>query len=300
MATERELKKRIRSIKNTSQITSALAAISASKASRSQSQVQATRAYAEKAFEILNNLASSGAAKEHPLLTTRADIKNTSIVIVTGDRGLAGSYNADVVRLVEHFIATLPHEPELTVIGKKGRDAMIRRRRNVVASFNGIPDNPSTLDISPISRVVVDDYLAGKVDEVFIAYTDFVNMVTRRPVIKQLLPLKPLDLEGMAMAEYVDRVDVIEATGRDYTYEPAAAQLLDIIVPRFAYLQVYQSILESQASEHSARYVAMNNATDNAAVLIEDLTLERNKARQTAITSEILDIVGGAEALDQS
>ena len=300
MATERELKKRIRSIKNTSQITSALAAISASKASRSQSQVQATRAYAEKAFEILNNLASSGAAKEHPLLTTRAEIKNTSIVVITGDRGLAGSYNSDVVRLVEHFISALSHEPQLTVIGKKGRDAMIRRRRNVVASFDGIPDRPSTLDISPISRVVVDDYLAGHVDQVFIAYTDFVNMVTRRPVIKQLLPLKPLDLEGMAMAEYVDRVDVVEATGRDYTYEPAAAQLLDIIVPRFAYLQVYQSILESQASEHSARYVAMNNATDNAAVLIEDLTLERNKARQTAITSEILDIVGGAEALDQA
>lgn len=300
MATERELKKRIRSIKNTSQITSALAAISASKASRSQAQVQATRAYAEKAFEILNNLASSGAAKEHPLLITRTEIKNTSIVVITGDRGLAGSYNSDVVRLVEHFISALPHEPQLTVIGKKGRDAMIRRRRNVVASFDSIPDNPSTLDISPISRVVVDDYLAGKVDQVFIAYTDFINMVTRRPVIKQLLPLKPLDLEGMAVAEYVDRVDVAEATGRDYTYEPAAAQLLDIIVPRFAYLQVYQSILESQASEHSARYVAMNNATDNAAVLIEDLTLERNKARQSAITSEILDIVGGAEALDQS
>jgi F-type H+-transporting ATPase subunit gamma len=148
--------------------------------------------------------------------------------------------------------------------------------------------------------LMIDDYLAGKYDQVFVAYTDFINMVTRRPVIKQLLPLKPLDLKGMAVAEYVSRVDVAEATSRDYTYEPAAAQLLDIIVPRFANLQVYQSILESQASEHSARYVAMNNATDNAAVLIEDLTLERNKARQTAITSEILDIVGGAEALDQA
>ena len=300
MATERELKKRIRSIKNTSQITSALAAISASKASRSQSQVQATRAYAEKAFEILNNLASSGAAKEHPLLTTRPEIKNTAIIMITSDRGLAGSYNSDVVRLVEQFIRALPHEPQLTVVGKTGRDAMIRRRRNVVASFDGIPDNPTPLDISPIARVIMDDYLAGKVDQVFIAYTDFINMVVRNPVIKQLLPLKPLDLEGMAVAEYVDRVDVAEATSRDYTYEPAAAQLLDIIVPRFAYLQVFQSVLESQASEHSARYVAMNNATDNAGALIEALTLERNKARQTAITSEILDIVGGAEALDQT
>jgi F-type H+-transporting ATPase subunit gamma len=174
---------------------------------------------------------------------------------------------------------------------------MIRRGYNVVASFDGMSDSPSILDITPIAQVVTDDYLEGKVDEVFIAYTDFINMVNRRPTVKQLLPLKPLDLEGMAVSEYVATVDLSGVSEKVYSYEPGPAELLDTIVPRFTELQIYQSVLEALASEHSARYVAMNNATDNAAELIEVLTLERNKARQSSITSEILDIVGGAEAL---
>lgn len=296
MATERELKKRIRTVKNTSQITSALAAISASKANRAQARVQATRAYAGKAFEILNNLAAGGTAA-HPLLTTPDKIENIGIIVVTGDRGLAGSYNSDIVRLVERFSAVLDHRPSLITVGSKGREAMLRRQFNITASFDNLPDPPSILDVTPIAQVVVEDYLAGKLDEVFIAYTDFINLVTRQPAIKQLLPLKPLDFEGMAVAQYVKDVDLTGVAEREYTYEPDRDELLQTIVPRFVDLQIYQSILESLASEHSARYVAMNNATDNAAVLIEDLTLQRNKARQSAITSEILDIVGGAEAL---
>lgn len=297
MATERELKKRIRTVKNTSQITSALAAISASKANRAMAQVEATRVYAEKAFEILNNLASSSAATQHPMLTTREKIENTAIILITGDRGLAGSYNSDMVRLVERFGKALPHKPQIVAVGRKGRELIIRRGMNVIASFENISDKPSILDATPIAQVVVDDYLAGKVDQVFVAYSDFINMVTRKAVVKQLLPLKPLDFEGMAVAEYVQNVDISESSKRDYAYEPAAEVLLDTIVPRFVDLQLYQSILEAKASEHSARYVAMNNATDNASVLIEDLTIERNKARQATITAEILDIVGGAEAL---
>ena len=297
MATERELRKRIKSVKNTSQITSALGAISASKANRAQAQVQATRVYAGKAFEILHNLASSTAASEHPLLISRNEIKNTGIILITGDRGLAGSYNSDMVRLVQRFAEALPTPVQLVTIGRKGRDLAIRRGMNVMASFDGIPDAPSILDITPIANVVISDYMDGKVDQVFVAYTDFINMVTRRPVVKQLLPLKPLDFEGMAVAEYVQNVDLTGVAERDYTYEPEAASLLEAIVPRFTELQLYQSVLEAKASEHSARYVAMNNATDNAGVLIEALTLERNKARQATITAEILDIVGGAEAL---
>ncbi|MFZ0547900.1 MAG: ATP synthase F1 subunit gamma [Candidatus Promineifilaceae bacterium] len=299
MATERELNKRIKSIKNISQVTSALAAVSASKASRAQKQVEATRAYARKAFEILNNLASQpgvGAAG-HDLLTTRDEIKNTALVLVTGDRGLAGAYNTNVVNQAQKFMSALTTPVHVITVGRKGRDLMIRRGYNVVASFDGISDSPSILDITPIAQVVTDDYLEGKVDEVFIAYTDFINMVTRRPTVKQLLPLKPLDLEGMAVAEYVASVDLGGVSERVYSYEPGPSELLDIIVPRFTELQIYQSVLEALASEHSARYVAMNNATDNAAELIELLTLERNKARQSTITSEILDIVGGAEAL---
>ncbi len=299
MATERELNKRIRSIGNISQVTSALAAVSASKARKAQLQVLATRAYAGKAFEILHNVASQPGVGQtgHPLLTVRSEIKNAALVLVTGDRGLAGAYNTNVVSHTERFIKALPYPVQVITVGRKGRDLMIRRGYNVIATFDNIPDSPSILEITPISSLIINDYLEGKVDEVFVAYTDFVNLVTRIPHVKQLLPLKPLNFEGMAVAQYVQEVDLSGVAERAYTYEPSPELLLNSIVPRFTELQLYQVILESQASEHSARMVAMNNATDNAGILVEELTLARNKARQTSITSEMLDIVGGAEAL---
>lgn len=300
MATERELTKRIKSIKNISQVTSALAAVSASKANRAQRRVEATRAYAGKAFEILNNLASQPgmSSASHPLLTSREEIKKAVIILISGDRGLAGAYNSNIVAQGEKFIKALPIDADVIAVGRKGRDLMVRRGYNVIASFDGLPDPPSLADVSPIARIVTDDYLAGTYDEVFVAYTDFINLISRQPSVKQLLPLRPLDFEGMAVAEYVNTVDLSGVSDRAYTYEPGPAELLDSIVPRFTQLQVYQSVLEALASEHSARYVAMNNATDNAAELTDILTLERNKARQTSITAEILDIVGGAAALE--
>lgn len=299
MATERELNKRIKSIGNISQVTGALAAVSASKAAKSQRQVEATRAYAGKAFEILNNLASQPGVGStgHPLLTVRSEIKTAYLVLITSDRGLAGAYNSNMVVRAEAFIRAMNVPVKVITVGRKGRDLMIRRGYNVIATFDDMPDSLSILDIMAIAKIVTNDYLEGKADEVFIAYTDFVNLVTRVPRVKQLLPLKPLDFEGMAVAEYVSSIDLSGVSERVYSYEPEPASLLDIVVPRFTQLQLYQAMLEAQASEHSARMVAMNNATDNAAELIEILTLERNKARQTTITSEILDIVGGAEAL---
>lgn len=296
MATERELNKRIKSIKNISQVTSALAAVSASKASRAQRQVEATRAYAGKAFEILNNLASQQDVG-HPLLTARDDIENSALILITGDRGLAGAYNANIVSRAEAFVKALPTPCAVITVGRKGRDLMIRRGYNVVATFENIPDSPSILDVTPIAQIVTDDYLSGKFDQVFIGYTDYLNLINRRPTVKQLLPLRPLDFEGMAVSEYIKNVNLTGVSDRVYTYEPQPEALLDVIVPRFTQLQIYQSILEALASEHSARMVAMNNATDNAGELIEILTLDRNKARQASITNEILDIVGGAEAL---
>lgn len=299
MATERELAKRIKSIKNISQVTSALAAVSASKATRAQKQVMATRAYAGKAFEILNNLASQPGvgSNGHPLLTVREDIKTTAVILMTGDRGLAGSYNSAVVARAEKFIKAVDTPVQVITVGRKGRDLMIRRGYNVIATFDGLPGSPSITDIIAVANIVTEDYLAAKYDQVFVAYTDFVNLVTRIPTVKQLLPLRPLDFEGMALSEYLTQSDADSASGRVYEYEPDPEQLLNNIVPRFTQLQIYQSVLEALASEHSARMVAMNNATDNAAELVELLTLERNKARQATITSEILDIVGGAEAL---
>lgn len=299
MATERELNKRIKSIGNISQVTGALAAVSASKASKSQRKVEATRAYAGKAFEILNNLASQPGVGStgHPLLTVREEIKHAYLILITSDRGLAGAYNANIVSRAEDFIQAMNVPVKVITAGRKGRDLMIRRGYNVIATFDDMPDDLSILDIMAIANIVTHDYLDGKTDEVFIAYTDFVNLVTRIPRVKQLLPLKPLDFEGMAVSEYVSGVDLSGVSERVYSYEPEPAALLDTVVPRFTQLQLFQAMLEAQASEHSARMVAMNNATDNAAELIDILTLERNKARQTTITSEILDIVGGAEAL---
>lgn len=299
MANERELNKRIKSVKNISQVTSALAAVSASKASRAQRQAEATRHYAQKAFEIIQNLAAQpgASATTHPLMMARENVKTIGLVLLTSDRGLAGSYNVSMVTLAERFLAAAGKPAKVIAVGRKGRDAMVRRGYDVIATFDRVPDPPSFLDIMPIARLTIDSMLSGEVDQVFIGYSEYVNLVTRRPVIHQLLPLKPADLSGMPGAEYVSGVDAVQASQQSYTYEPSAEALLNDIVPRFTRLQVYQSLLEALASEHSARMVAMNNATDNAAELVDILTLERNKARQASITNEILDIVGGAEAL---
>ena len=299
MANERELNKRIKSVKNISQVTSALAAVSASKASRAQRQAEATRHYAQKAFEIIQNLAAQPgtSATTHPLMMMRDDVKTIGLVLLTSDRGLAGSYNVSMVTLAERFLNAFGKPAKVIAVGRKGRDGMVRRGYDVIATFDRVPDPPSFLDIMPIARLTIDSMLSGEVDQVFIGYSEYVNLVTRRPVIRQLLPLKPADLDGLPGAVYVSGVDSVEASQQSYTYEPNAEALLNDIVPRFTRLQVYQALLEALASEHSARMVAMNNATDNAAELVDILTLERNKARQASITNEILDIVGGAEAL---
>jgi F-type H+-transporting ATPase subunit gamma len=299
LATERELNKRIKSVKNISQVTSALAAVSASKASRAQRQAQATRHYARKAFEIIQNLAAQpgASATTHPLMAARENVKTIGLILMTSDRGLAGSYNVNMITLAERFLTAVGKTAKVITVGRKGRDAMVRRGYNVVATFDNIPDPPAFLDVTPIAHVAIDSMLSEDVDQVFIGYSEFVNLVTRQPVIHQLLPLKPADLTGMPGASYVSSVDAHKASQQSYTYEPDAEALLNDIVPRFTRLQIYQSLLEAFASEHSARMVAMNNATDNAIELVDILTLERNKARQASITNEILDIVGGAEAL---
>jgi len=187
----------------------------------------------------------------------------------------------------------------IVTVGRKGRDSMVRLRADVIAEFPN-PAEATLASISPIVRLATDEFLNGTVDEVFIAYTDFVNLLTQRPRVTRLLPLSPYETEDQVVAEFVKNAPQVTTGGADYEYEPSANAILDEIVPRFTLLQLYQAILESQASEHSARMVAMRNASDNASGLVEDLTLVYNKARQSGITSEILDIVGGAEALQSS
>jgi len=297
----REVKNRIKSVKNISQITRALEAVSASRVRRAQARALASRAYAEKAWEILLNVqkASAGQAS-HPLLMEREKINKIMIVLISSDRGLAGSYNTNIIRVAQRFGERMGKPVEYVTLGRKGRDTMFREGANIVAEFTDLPAELRISDIAPITRLAIDSFMSGEVDAVLIAYTDFVNMLAQRPVVLPWLPLTTNSEANRVTGEFIKDMPQVTEGSLSYDYEPNAAALLDEIVPRFTELQLYQALLEAQASEHAARMAAMRNATDNATQLVGDLTLDYNKARQAAITNEILDIVGGANALQQA
>jgi F-type H+-transporting ATPase subunit gamma len=285
---------RIRSVKNISQVTRALEAVSASKVRRAVRAVMDTRPYATKAWQVLTHVAAQpGREQLHPLLIERTDIKNALAVVITGDRGLAGAYNSNVIRFIAQRFDNYRVPVKYIAIGRKGRDLLFRRRKEVIADFSNLPAAPSFADVSAIGRLAVDSFLNGEVDEVFLVYTNFYTIARQTVELQKLLPLE-LETEH----EHV-MVDQTRKTHAAYIYEPAEREILDEIIPRFTALQVYQAILESLASEHAARMVAMRNATDNARELVGALQLAYNKVRQQAITNDILDIVGGAEALAQ-
>jgi F-type H+-transporting ATPase subunit gamma len=271
--------------------------VAASKMRRAQEQVLATRPYTAKAWEILLHLAAQSPSGQamHPLLTRRDPIVRTGIVLISSDKGLCGAYNANVIRAALKFMQGLNHSPGLITVGRRGRDFMIRHGVKVVAEFSDLPDRPSVLDVTPIARTAIDDYLAGGFDEVYLIYTDFINTLHQEPTIRRVLPIIPGEIASSVMREYIG--DVTHHLPGEFIYEPSAEVILDTVLPRFTELQAYQAILEALASEHSARMVAMRNATDNANDLINDLTLSYYRARQEAITREMLDIAGGAEAL---
>ncbi len=293
MSSTREVRLRIRSIKNIAQVTRALQAVSASKVRKAMAAMLSTRAYATKAWQVLNHIAGQpGRATLHPLLTPRTEDRNELVVLVTGDRGLAGAYTSNVVRFALQKFNKKDVSIDYIAVGRKGRDMLVRRRKNIMAEFSNLPPAPSFTDVSAIGRLAVDEFLSGKTDRVFLIYTDFINMVKQVPTMKQLLPLEIGGRETRVIA-----FEETKKAAAAYIYEPSEEELLDEIVPRFTALQVYHAILESLASEHAARMVAMKNATDSATELADALQLELNKARQQGITGEILDIVGGVEAL---
>ena len=300
MANVREIKRRIKSVKNISQVTKAMQMVAASKMRKAQEQALASRPYAAKSWEILTHLASQRGNVQilHPLLHRRDEVKDIAIIMITSDKGLAGAYNGNMIRKVTRFMRDYERDDaSLITVGRKGRDFMLRFGRKVVADFTDLPAQISSLDAVPIARVAIDGFLSGDYDEVYLAYTDFINTLTQEPTVRLLLPIRPGQIESKVMSEYLAGPGTM---GRmDFIYEPDPATLLDTLLPRFTELQIYQALLESQASEHSARMVAMRNATENANELIDDLTLTYNKARQEAITKEMLDIAGGAEALAQ-
>ena len=289
MPSAREMRLRIRSVKNISQVTSALETVSASKVKRAVQATMNTRPYAEKAWKVLTHLANQpGSATMHPMLNERAKVEKVLVILITSDRGLAGAYNMNIVR--QALLAFQEETPSVSFItvGRKGRDLLLRRRKNLIAEFSNLPAAPAFIDISPISRIAIDDFMTGKVDQVYLAYTDFVNMIIQKPIIRKILPID------------VEKANPSTASHSVFTYEPDGQELLDLIIRRFTAMQIFEAVLEASASEHAARMVAMRNATENAQDLSVALQLEYNKARQQSITNEMLDISGGAEALAKS
>lgn len=293
MASAREMRLRIKSVKNISQVTRALETVSASKVRKAINAVTATRSYATKAWQVLRHVAEQpGRDSLHPLLAQRKSVNNTLVIVITGDRGLAGAYNSNVIRFASQRFDSNPVPVKYIAVGRKGRDLLIRRGKKVIADFSNLPAAPSFADVSAVGRLAVEEFQNGSVDEVYLLYTDFVNMGRQIATVKKLLPL---ELEGEGLVEDFNHKSVGPAAA--YEYEPDMRGILDEIIPRFTALQVYQAVLESQASEHAARMIAMRNATDNAKELVSALQLAYNKVRQQGITNDILDIVGGAEAL---
>jgi F-type H+-transporting ATPase subunit gamma len=275
--------------------------VAASKMRRAQEQVLSTRPYSQKAWELLTHLSCLGTRteeEEHPLLHARP-VQTVGLVVITADKGLCGGYNHNVLRLATDYLSKQRTPVKVITVGRKGRDFLLRTRVDLTAEFTGVPALPSFMEILPIARTVLDDYLNGVYDEVLFVYTHFVNTLTQRPVMRTLLPITvACTIDEQVGGDHAR--DETRATIPEYIYEPDAQTVLAEILPRFTELQIYQAILESIASEHSARMVAMRNATENADELLGGLTLSYNRARQSAITKEILDIVGGAEALTQS
>ncbi|HET7676969.1 MAG TPA: ATP synthase F1 subunit gamma [Candidatus Limnocylindrales bacterium] len=283
MPSQREIRRRISSVRNIKQITRAMQFVAASKLKRAQDATLASRPYSDKLDEVLADLAAVLSGEDHPLLRARQG-DSRLMVLITTDRGLAGSLNTNTIRFAAQEITGHAGEMAVVTLGRKGTAAMRRARVPIAASFDGFGDRPTFGDITPVARLITDDYLAEKYDRVDIVYPRFVSTLTQRPQLEQLLPVEPSeDTEGIP--------------GRQFIFEPDPGTVLSRLLPRYVATRLYQAVLEMTASEQSARMVAMKNATENAEELIDDLTLTYNKVRQANITREMIEIATGAQAL---
>ncbi len=290
MPSTREIRRRIRSIRNTAQITRAMEMVAASRMRRAQQAVTASRPFSEKIRHVLADLGAStggGDSVMHPLLERRPENRVT-LILMTSDRGLAGSFNTNIIRTAINFILDRQDQQvSVIAVGRKGRDYMVRRRRDLKAEFSNIGDLPGLEVITPVAYMVMDEFTSGQTDAVYLAYTEYISTLNQRPTLLKILPIEPPEVEE-------GRSNKVP----DYIFEPNPAMLLKALLPRYVEVQLYQALLESKASEHSARMVAMRNATDNANELVDELTLTYNKLRQANITKEIIEIASGAAALE--
>jgi len=297
MPSTREVRRRIRSVKNTAQITKAMQMVASSKMRRSQDRVQQARPYAEQIRALVSRLAnaSSDDVGEGVTLLKQRPVRNIGLLVITPDRGLSGALPGNINRRalstaqeLRQRLAEQGQQPgiEFVAVGRKGRDFVVRSQQHLIAEFVNYGDRPSLADARAMAQVMVDAFLKGEVDLVYLVYPRFVNTVTQQPTSIQLLPVQPPTEEPG------------ESKNVEYIYEPDARSLYEALLPRYVDVQVYQALLETVASFYSAQMVAMKNATDNANELVQDLTLAYNKARQAAITTQILEVVSGANALE--
>ncbi len=289
MPTIRQLKRRIQSVKNTAKITNALQLVAASKMRRAQDRASQAQPYAEKLRTVLAGLAArspeEGETQGEMALLTSRPVRNIAVLHITPDRGLCGGLNSNINRSGGTFVA-MQHEPvQVVAVGRKGRDFFTRAHVHLAAEFVDLGDYPSQADTLGIARLIIDDYLNEVVDRVYISFSEFVSTATQRPAIRQLLPIEPPEDSG-------------DASNQDYIFEPSPEVVLKRLLPRYIEMQIYEAVLQNAASFQSAQMVAMKNATDNANEITRELTLTYNKTRQEQITKELLDIVGGAAALE--
>jgi F-type H+-transporting ATPase subunit gamma len=286
MAGTKEIRNQIASVKSTQKITKAMQMVATSKMRRAQDRMKLARPYAEKIRSVIGNLHYANPDYRHPFMQTR-EAKNIGIVIISTDRGLAGGLNANVFKQTLVLVKEWQEKGagvSLCVLGAKGTAFFRRLNLPMLANVSGLGDKPHVNDLIGTVKVMLDAYRDGKIDRLFLVHAEFVNTMTQKPRIEQLLPVAPSDKAGLQ-------------THWDYIYEPSAAEILEGLLMRYVESQVYRGAVENVASEMAARMVAMKSATDNAGKLIHELQLVYNKARQAAITTELAEIVGGAAAV---
>jgi len=293
-ANTRDIRRRIKSVKNTSQITKAMQMVAASKMRKAQQRALNGRPYAQKLAEVLAALGQAGGSLElHPLLAHRAEVKKELVLVISTDKGLCGALNTNLLRELGQFD---PAKTAFVSVGRKGAQYLGRLKRELGAEYE-LKETFSFLESKQVSKYCIEKFVSGEVDKVTVAFTDFISTLRQEPTLRTILPVTSFDL-----AEPEDGADAAKkiegaAGASEYLFEPSAEGVLEVLVPHFVHFQVYQMVLESRASEHSARMVAMKNATDNAKQLIKDLTLEYNKIRQAGITTELLEITTAQMAL---
>lgn len=306
----RDIRRKMKAIKSTRQVTKAMELVAASKMRKAVQHAQQLRRYALHSWEILLSIGRTH-AQGHPFLIQRK-VKRVLGIVITSDRGLCGSLNAQLLRSLQQYIKTVSslksfEGMDFITVGRKGHQMLTRQGFDVIATFPALSNHPSIKDVTPITKLAIDDFLAEKYDHVVIVYTDFISPIMQQAAVKVLLPFSPSEVREVLghlseqrrefkEEEEIKRADV--GIVQEYVFEPSPEEVMDVILPQLTETQVFQAVLESVASEHSARMLAMHNATDNASEILDDITLTYNQTRQANITGELAELSASKAALD--